>query len=89
MVGDKVRAVLALAGKKSVDLAALFGVSKQSFNNKISANRFSADDLIRIADFTGCRLAFVLDDGQCLYFDISDARPDQKAKGPEEDADAP
>lgn len=80
MVGDKVRALLALTGKKSVDLAAMFGMSKQSFNNKISANRFYADDLIRIADFTGCRLAFIRSDGQCLYFDISDVRPDPKVK---------
>lgn len=78
MVSDKIRALLALAGKRNIDLAELYGVSKQSMNNKMTNNRFSADDLIRIADFTGCRIAFVLRDGQHIFLDQSDLRPDSK-----------
>ncbi len=77
MVSDKVRALLALSGKRNIDLAALYGVSKQSMNNKLTNNRFSADDLIRIAAFTGCQVAFVLPDGQHLFLDEDDLRPDK------------
>jgi len=78
VVSDKIRALLALAGKKNIDLAELYGMSKQSMNNKMTNNRFSADDLIRIADFAGCRIAFVLRDGQHIFLDQSDLRPDNK-----------
>ena len=86
MVSDKVRSVLALAGKRPVDLARLYETSSQSMNNKLYQNRFSAEDLIRIADFTGCRLAFVLPDGGELFFGMDDIRPKEE-KAP--DADAP
>lgn len=82
MVSDKIRALLALAGKKNIDLAALYDVSKQSMNNKLAKNRFSADDLIRIADFTGCRVGFFFPDGQSIFLDPEDIR--QKEKGPDE-----
>lgn len=78
MVNEKVRAVLALSGKKVTELAELYGVSKQSMNNKMMNNRFSADDLIRIAEFTGCRVAFVIGDEQHIYLDPSDLRADVK-----------
>jgi len=74
MVSDKIRSVLALAGKRPTDLANLYETSQQSMNNKLYQNRFSADDLIRIAEFTGCRLAFVLPDGSQLFFSPDDIR---------------
>ena len=74
MVSDKVRSVLALAGKRPTDLAHLYETSQQSINNKLSLNRFSADDLIRIAEFTGCKLAFILPDGGQLFFSPEDIR---------------
>ena len=78
MVSDKVRAILALAGKRNIDLAELYGVTKQSMNNKLANNRFSADDLIRIAEFTGCRVAFVLPDGQNIFLEPEDLRYEMK-----------
>ncbi len=77
MVNDKVRAILALAGKRNIDLAGLYGVSKQSMNNKMTNNRFSADDLIRIAEFAGCRVAFMLPDGQHIFLEPEDIRQDR------------
>lgn len=74
MVSDKVRSVLALSGKRPADLAALYETSQQSMNNKLSLSRFTADDLIRIAEFTGCRLAFILPDGGQLFFGPDDIR---------------
>ena len=80
MVSDKVRSVLALAGKRPTDLARLYGTTQQSMNNKLSLNRFTADDLIRVAEFTGCRLAFVLPDGGQLFFTPDDIRRKDEEK---------
>jgi len=88
MVSDKVRAVLALAGKRNIDLAELYGVSKQSMNNKMTNNRFSADDLIRIATFTGCRIAFVLPDGQHIFLEPEDSREQGNTLKDKKDPDA-
>lgn len=77
MISDKIRALLTLSGKRNIDLAALYGVSKQSMGNKLTNNGFSADDLIRIATFTGCQVAFVLPDGQHLFLGEDDLRPDK------------
>ena len=82
MVSDKVRSVLALAGKRPTDLAHLYGTSQQSMNNKLYENRFSADDLIRIAEYTGCRLAFILPDGGQLFFSPDDIRQKEKNEAP-------
>ena len=43
-------------------------------NNKLYQNRISADDLIRIAEFTGCKLAFILPDGGQMFFGPEDIR---------------
>ncbi len=83
MVSDKVRALLSLSGKRVIDLANLYGVAKQSMNNKMTNSRFSADDLIRIAAFTGCRVGFVLPDGEHIFLDESDIRENIK-KAPDE-----
>lgn len=74
MVSDKVRSLLAVSGKRPMDLAKLYGTSQQSMNNKLSYSRFSAEDLIRIAEFTGCRLAFILPDGGQIFFTTDDIR---------------
>lgn len=77
MVTDKVKALLALAGKKNVELARAYGVTPQSMNNKMTLNRYTADDLIKIAEFTGCRVGFLLPDGQHIFLDPEDAREDK------------
>ncbi len=68
-IADKVRAVLALEGKKNTELAAFFGMTPQSMNNKLSRDSFSAKDLIKVADFVGGRIAIVLSNGQMIYLD--------------------
>lgn len=78
MVTDKIKALLALSKKKNVDLARLYGVTPQAMNNKIALNRYTADDLIRIAEFTGCRVGFLLPDGQHIFLDPEDMRQDIK-----------
>ena len=59
-----------MSGCKQSDLVELFGVSsKQSLSNKFSGERWSAEDLIKLAEFTGCKLAFILPDGERIILD--------------------
>ena len=68
-VSDKVKGMLALAGKKQIDLASHFGMSKQTMSNKMARNSWSAKDLAEVADFCGCKLAFVLPDGGHVFLE--------------------
>lgn len=61
----EIKALLSLTGKKQADLMELLQMSsKQSLSNKFTNERWSADDLVSISEFCGCKLAFVLPDGQ-------------------------
>jgi len=79
-VSDRIKAVLALAGKRQIDLAAYFGMSKQTMNNKMARNSWSANDLVKVADFIGYRVGFVLPDGQHIFLELED----EVAKNPAE-----
>lgn len=81
MVSDKIRAALTLAGKQQKDLAEIYDTSTQAINNKMSLNRFTADDLIRIAEFTGCHLALIYPDGSQLVFTTDDIRQKEQTEG--------
>ena len=72
-VSDKVKGLLALSGKKQIDLAAHFGMSKQTMGNKMSRTSWSASDLARVAEFCGCKLAFIMQDGQQITIDANDS----------------
>lgn len=62
-----IKALLGLRGKKQLDLMEPLGMtSKQSLSNKVTNGRWSADDLVTVAEVCGCTLAFVLPDGQQL-----------------------
>lgn len=73
-VSDKIKALLSIKGKKHIELAKYFGISAQSMNNKLSRGSFSAEDLIRVADFLGCTLAFQMNDNQAITLELSDIR---------------
>ena len=66
-VSDKVKCLLAVSGKRQIDLAAYFGMSKQTMSNKMSRDSWSAKDLARVAEFCGCRVGFLLPDGQHIF----------------------
>ena len=68
-VSDKVKAILTLNGRRQTELAAHFGITAQSMNNKMNRDSWSAKDLIRVADFVGGRVAVVLKDGQTICLD--------------------
>lgn len=74
MVSDKIKGLLSMKGKKYKELAELFGISEQAMRNKFVRGSFSADELIMIADFTNCQLAFEMDDNQKVLLTKEDLR---------------
>lgn len=80
-ISATVKALLSLAEKKQSDLAPILDMgSKQSLSNKFSHDRWSANDLVEVAKFCGCRLAFILPNGQEIIIDNTD----QKETSPDE-----
>ena len=70
-VSDKIKAFLTLKGKNAADLAKHLGISKQALSNKYYRDSFSAEDLIKIADFLKIDLAFIIDN-QKIILNIDD-----------------
>ena len=64
-VSNIVKAVIAVSGKKQSDLIGVLEVSsKQALSNKFSNDRWTAEDLISVANFCGCDLSFITSSGQ-------------------------
>ena len=74
MVSDKIKALLNMKGKKYKELAQLFGISEQAMRNKFVRGSFSADELIQIASFANCQLAFNIDNEQKIVLTVDDLR---------------
>lgn len=73
-VTDKIKALLSIKGKKNIELAEYLGMTPQSLQNKLGRGSFSAEDLIKIADFLECSLVFEIDDTQKIILNTSDIR---------------
>ena len=71
-VSDKVKGLLALSGKKQIELASSFGMSKQTMGNKMARGSWSGSDLAKVADFCGCKLAFIMPDGQQIIIEAEE-----------------
>ena len=65
-ITGKIKALLAMAGKRNVDLAEYLGVLPQSLQNKFARGSFSAEDLIKIADFCGAELVLLYGDDRIV-----------------------
>lgn len=65
-ITGRIKSLLAISGKKNVELAAYMGISPQSLQNKFNRGSFSTDDLIKIAAFTGAELSFSIGDSKVL-----------------------
>lgn len=63
-ISGKIKGLLAICGKKQNELAEAFGMSKQTMSNKMARESWSASDLVKVADLCGCKVAFILPDGQ-------------------------
>lgn len=69
-VSKKIKALLSECEKKQSDLMEILDMSsKQSLSNKFSNERWSADDLIKIAEYCNCKLAFMLPNGERIVLD--------------------
>lgn len=77
-ISHKVKGLLSLKGKNYVGLANYMGIAYQTILNKFSRNSFSADDLVNIAAFIGCDLAFISEDGTKIVLDKDDLRRKEK-----------
>ena len=66
-ISDKVKGLLSMSGKKQIELAEFFGMKKQTMNNKMGRGSWSGNDLARVAEFCGCKLAFIMPDGTNIY----------------------
>ncbi len=73
-VSDKIKAAINLSGKSKTELANYLGMSIQSLSNKLSRGSFSAEDLIKIADFTGSTLLFEFEENQRIKLLKEDIR---------------
>ncbi len=84
-ISASIKALLNLRGLKQADLMEVLKVgSKQALSNKFVGGRWSAADLVAVADHCGCRLAFVMDDGTILPISAADpvgADPVQASAG--------
>lgn len=67
MITPIIKAVVQLAGLSRADLAQALGLSTpQALSNKYNRGSFTAQDLTRIAQACGVRLAFVDDTGRAV-----------------------
>lgn len=64
-ISASIKALLNLRGLKQADLMEVLKVgSKQALSNKFVGGRWSAADLVAVAEACGAKLAFVLPDGE-------------------------
>lgn len=73
-VSSKIKALLNLKNQEQVKLAQHLGISKQALSNKFYRDSFSAEDLIKIADFLRCDLAFNVDNKLHIILDCGDLK---------------
>lgn len=73
-ITDKVKAAMTMKGKKNSELAEYLGITNQSLSNKFNRGSFSAEDLIKIAEFTESKLLFEFDESNKISFSIEDLR---------------
>lgn len=80
-INQKIKALMAMRGKKSSELAEYLGLAhKQALTTKFSRNSFSADDLIKISKFLNCELSFIVSDTQKITLDESDIRQNKSER---------
>jgi transcriptional regulator with XRE-family HTH domain len=71
-ISDKIKALLKLKGKKNSELAEYLGISVQALSNKYYRNSFSGNDLVKIAAYLECELAFIADNITRIALTLND-----------------
>ncbi len=85
-ISSKIKALLNLKNQEQVKLAHHLGISKQALSNKFYRDSFSAEDLIKIADFLCCDLAFNVDEKLHIVLDCADIEDRTIAETAKEEA---
>lgn len=83
-VTDSIRMVLAKAKLKQADLGRHWKTSRQAVSNKFYRDFWSADELVDIARFAGCKIAFVFPDGMEIPIE-TDSDPRLSVRGEKKD----
>lgn len=73
-ISSKIKALLKIKNIEHSALAEYLGISRQGLSNKFFRGSFSAEDLIKIADFLNCNLCFVIDANQKITLDKNDIK---------------
>lgn len=70
----KLRYLIDSSGKKQSDFMSVLGMgSKQSLSNKFVNERWSLDDVIKIAEATGSKVAIIRPNGEQIVFSSEDS----------------
>ena len=80
-ISDKVKALLKLQGKNNKGLAEYLGISDQALSNKFYRDSYSGEDLINIAKFLECELAFITGETK-INLTVDDIKKAAPAKKP-------
>ena len=81
-VSSKIKMLLGFYGRKQIDLMECLDMaSKQSLNNKVAQDRWSGQDLAKVAEFLGCKVGFILPDNTIIYLDPPAKENKEKAPG--------
>jgi transcriptional regulator with XRE-family HTH domain len=73
-ISDKIKALMKLRCKDNKDLAVYLGISAQALSNKFYRGSYSGEDLIKIAAFLNCNLAFIADETTKINLTVDDLR---------------
>ena len=61
-ISDKIKALMKLRGRNNKDLADYLKISVQALSNKFYRDSYSGKELINIAAFLKCDIAFIADE---------------------------
>lgn len=76
-VSQRIKQALIGCGRKQIELAEFFGISRQAMSNKFNRDSWSADELAKVASFVGGNLVIEMPDGQRIVVD-----PPKTEQGP-------
>ncbi|MCL2293244.1 MAG: helix-turn-helix transcriptional regulator [Spirochaetes bacterium] len=76
-ISGKVKALLKLRDKNNKGLAEYLGISEQALSNKLYRNSYSGEDLIKIAAYLECEIAFIAGDTK-IALSLDDLKTDKK-----------
>ena len=79
-ISGKVKVLLSANGKDHSGLASALNISPQALSNKFYRDSFSSEDLIIVAEYVGCELAFLSAGGSKIVLEKTDIKP-KKTKG--------